>query len=301
MKTATRRPQFAFRPGYEHNAVLQLIVACATAFISYHLCRIVLLIVEAQPETFPRIFTQNLALPQLELYAHKWWTVFTYGWIHNGFWELFSNMIWLYAFGSVVQMLVGYKQLIPMFTYSLIAGGIFYELCQLIPGAEFATSSYLFGAQAGVTGVAVAALTLSPGYRFYIGDRFSIPIVVMTCIFFVLIIMKTNLHVPSLFLLAGGASMGFIYVKVLQAGYRPGTWIYDMFDKMERSVTPDERANANKGKKRMDVLEHLKQPKQTSIEKRIDEILDKINQKGYASLTKEEKDILTNAGNDKGV
>jgi hypothetical protein len=37
---------------------------------------------------------------------------------------------------------------------------------------------------------------------------------------------------------------------------------------------------------------------QDDKQKRIDEILDKISQSGYESLTKEEKDFLFNAGND---
>ncbi len=299
MKTAQRRSPLSYIPGYENNAVLQLIVACCTGFISFHLCRVVLLIVNAQPETFPHIFTQNLSLPVLERFSHKWWTIFTYGWIHNGFWELFSNMIWLYAFGSVVQMLVGYKQIIPIFIFSMVMGGVFYELCQLIPGQAFATFPYLLGAQAAITGITTAALTIAPNYRFYIGDRFSIPMAVLAIIFFALMVMNSNLHVPSLFLLAGGAATGFAYIKLLQRGNRPGTWMYDIFDRLERSVTPDDNAKANKGRKRRDVLDHMHEPKQSNTQKRIDDILDKINQKGYDSLTKEEKEILMNAGKDK--
>jgi hypothetical protein len=43
---------------------------------------------------------------------------------------------------------------------------------------------------------------------------------------------------------------------------------------------------------------HNYEPKQASMQKRVDEILDKINQKGYDALTQAEKDILTNASKD---
>lgn len=295
MKAAYTRRRNSSIPSYNENAVLQLIIACGVGFVAYHLTRVVLLIADANPSTFTALFTQNLALPELQHFAPKFWTVFTYGWIHNGFWELFSNMIWLYSFGSVVQMLVGYKQVIPLFFYCLIAGGLFFELSQVMPLESFHAGLLMFGAQAGVIGMAVAALTIQPDYRVYLGDRFSIPLIVIASIFFVLAVMNTNLQAPGLFLLAGGALMGFIYVKLLKAGYRPGIWIYDMFNRLDSMATPDEHAQRNKGKKRSQVLSKMYEPKQGITQKRIDDILDKINQKGYSSLTNEEKEILLKA------
>lgn len=298
MKAAYTRHRNSSIPSYNENAVLQLIIACGVGFIAYHLTRVILLIADANPNTFPTLFTQNLALPELQHFASKFWTVFTYGWVHNGFWELFSNMIWLYSFGSVVQMLVGYKQVIPLFFYSLIAGGIFFEVSQLVPLESFHIGLLMFGAQAGVIGMAVAALTIQSDYRVYLGDRFSIPLVVIAAIFFVLAVMNTNLQPAPLCLLAGGALMGFIYVKLLKAGYRPGIWIYDMFDRLNNMATPDEHIQRNKGKRRSQVLSKMYEPKQGISQKRIDDILDKINQKGYNSLTSEEKEVLLKASKD---
>jgi membrane associated rhomboid family serine protease len=275
--------------------VLQLIIASGVGFISYHLARVILLIAEANPNIFPNYFTKNLALPYVHNFPQKFWTILTYGWIHNGFWEMFSNMIWLYAFGSIVQMLVGYKEVIPLFVYSLIMGGIFYETSQLIPGEAFSVSLLHFGAQAGLVGLAVAALTITPGYRVYLGDRFSIPLVIIACIFFVLMVMNTGLQLPNIFLLAGGAVTGFSYIKFLQNGYKPGVWVYNIFDSLNRSVTPDEHSLKQK-RKRNRVLDSMHDTRQNANQKRIDDILDKINQKGYNSLTKEEKEILLKAG-----
>ncbi len=298
MKTVSRRYSQSSIPNYEKNAVLQLIVASAVGFISYHLARVILLIVDAQPTTFSDYFTVNVALPELEMYARKFWTIFTYGWVHNGFWELFSNMIWLYTFGSMVQMLVGYRQVIPLFVYGLIFGGLFYELSQLIPGAAFQVRYSLLGASAGVTALATAALTLSPDYRFYLGDRFSIPIVVVAVIFFALMIMGSNLEGPRLILLAGGALAGFGYVKLIRSGYKPGTWVYDGFDGLTNIFTPNERAAQKNAKKRSSVLSKIPEHKQNNDEKRLDEILDKISRTGYQSLSKEEKDFLMKVSKD---
>lgn len=297
MSTVRRNITRPTIPSYSQNAVLQLIVASAVGFIAYHLTRVILLIVEAQPTTFSDYFTQNIALPDIAYYTSKFWTIFTYGWVHNGFWELFSNMLWLYCFGSLVQMMVGYRQVIPLFIYGLAIGGLFYEGSQLLPADVFNVHYSLLGAHAGVMTLAVAALTISPGYRFYLGEHFSIPIIVVAGIFFFLAIINSNMEGPRLLLLAGAALTGFGYIKLLQAGYKPGTWVYGIFERMDRMVTPDDNAVKKHGKKRSQVLK-MSQPRPDSKQKRVDELLDKINQKGYDSLTKEEKDFLLKASNE---
>lgn len=295
MKTIYRRSSSFAIPGYSRNAVLQLIVASGIGFISYHLIRIIMLLADANPMMFYNNFTSNLGLPPASLFGYKFWTIFTYGWVHVGFWELFSNMIWLYSFGSIVQMLIGYKQVIPLFIYCLIAGGLFYMGSQYIPSFP-ASNAYLFGAHAAITGIAVAALTLAPGYRMYFTPTFSIPIAVVACVFFALMVLNSNLEVPKLSLLVGGAAMGYGYIRLVQAGYRPGAWVYDVFEKLEVMVVPNEnKVLAHQNKKRSQVLNKRYEPKAGVTQKRLDDILDKINQHGYNSLTKEEKEALMKA------
>lgn len=296
MKTMYKKSFSSSRPGYSENAVLQLIVAAGVGFVAYHISRVTLLVAEANPQTFPSLFTYNLGLASLPVYTQKVWTVLTYGWVHDGFWDLFSNMVWLYCFGSALQMLTGYKQLIPLFVYSLVVGGLFYEGAQLMPG--FQTSGYLFGAQAGVMGLAAAVITFAPTYRFYFGEHFSIPIAVICVIFLALMIMNSNLEGAKLCLLAGGALTGFVYVKLLQNGYKPGAWPYALSDKLDKSFSPDEQKLRNKqNKRRNEVISRVKETR-GSKENRIDDILDKINRQGYNSLTREEREILMNAGKD---
>jgi membrane associated rhomboid family serine protease len=295
MKTMYKRSFNSSRPGYSENAVLQLIVAAGTGFVAYHMSRVTLLVAEAKPDTFPTIFTYNLGLASLDFFKTKVWTVLTYGWVHNGFWELFSNMIWLYCFGGVLQMLTGYKQVIPVFVYSLVIGGVFYELAQLIPGIS--VGGYMFGAQAGVMGLAAAALTFAPSYRFYFGEHFSVPIAVISVIFLALMVMNANLEGAKLLLLAGGALTGFGYVKLLQNGYKPGAWPYNLISRLDNSFTPNEQViRAKNSKKRNEVINRIQGHNASA--KRVDDILDKINTQGYNSLTKEEREILMSAGKD---
>ncbi|MBS1773584.1 MAG: rhomboid family intramembrane serine protease [Bacteroidetes bacterium] len=299
MRTDSKRSPLASIPSYSKNAVVQLIIASGTGFISFKLIYVIVRIAGFSDDYFFSNFTFNVALPSVHNFGAKWWTIFTYGWTHNGFWELFTNMVWLWGFGSVIQGLVSYKQLIPLFVYSLIIGGLSFELCQLIPGADYASGGYFLGAQAGIIGVAVGAITLSPNYRYYLTPTFSIPLVVLFVIFMALILVGTGLHAPMLFLLGGGALTGFVYITLLKNGYQPGMWVYNIFGKLDNMVTPDEAALMRKqNKKRNSVIDNVNS-KQHIAQRRIDEILDKINQKGYESLTKEEKELLLKASREK--
>lgn len=290
-------------PAFNENAVLKLIIASGTGFIAYHLTRVTMMVAEADPSLFGKLFTVNTALPKADMFLSKFWTIFTYGWVHEGFWVLFSNMIWLYAFGSLVQMLVGHRQVIPMFVYCLLAGGIFYEVGQLIPGAYFLGRSAMFGAQAGVVGLSVAALTLAPGYKYYLTDTMRIPLWVIAVIFYALQLMNANINFEGapLFLLVGGAVMGYIYVVLLRNGYKPGDWVYNISDRINNRFEPNERAMVDRGNTRRNrtMSMYTPKPKQGITQNKIDEILDKINQKGYDALSKEDKETLMKASGGK--
>ncbi len=291
-------------PPFSENAVLKLIIIQGVCYIMYHLTRVILMIADVEAAFFTEHFTGNLAMPAKDLFLSKFWTVITYGWIHGErFWTLFTNMVWLYAFGSLVQMLIGYRQVIPIFFYSIIVGGIFYQISLYLPGGYFTGREFMIGANAGLVGLAVAALTLSPGYKFYIGEAFKIPLAVIAIIFFGLQLLYANVNVEGapLFSLIGGAVMGYLYIVLLRNGYKPADWIYSLSEKVQRPFEPNEetasiRRNVKRGKVQS---MYQPKPKQGITQNRIDEILDKINLKGYDSLSKEEKEILMKAGQQK--
>jgi hypothetical protein len=135
--------------------------------------------------------------------------------------------------------------------------------------------------------MAAAAVTLTPQYRFYLTETFSIPLLVVAGIFAALTLLSSGFYLPVILLLIAGGLTGYGYIRLLKAGYRPGDWMYQLTGRIAQTVTPDEYANGKKPNKN-------KQSR--SINDRVDDILDKINQKGYNSLTSEEKEILLRAG-----
>jgi membrane associated rhomboid family serine protease len=301
MNTRPKKSLLSYIPGFSTNAVLKIIFACAVAYVMLGITWAVIVQVFDNEAIFNRYFLPNIALPHLADLKSHWWTVFTYGWFHfsGGFFELLSNMLWFYCFGNVVQMLVGHRQILPLFVYSVVAGGVVYLLAQLLPGELGRCPQVLLGPRAALAAMAAAAVTLTPNYRFYLTDRIHIHILVIAAVFFGLMVLGSGLYVPVILQLLAGAATGYIYVVTLRNGYRPGDWMYNVGGKIEGIVTPDEEAiRKKKAMKRQQVLSSAYEAKTGVSQKRIDDILDKINQKGYNALSAEEKDILMRAAKD---
>jgi membrane associated rhomboid family serine protease len=294
MNTGQRRSLFSFIPGYQQNAVLQVIIYSAVLCVALNVVRVVYLMT-SHGDQFDEQIIANISLAPINTFGTHWWALLTYGWFHVDFFQLLSNMLWLYMFGSIFQMLVGYKQIIALFAYSLLGGGLCFAAIQLIPGIGavpiFFGGRAGLGAQAGIMGLAAAAITISPNYRVFFGESFSVRLVIIEAIFLLLMLISSGFYLPVICLLAGGASVGFGYVKLLQSGYRPGEWIYQISAGLERMVTPANERHSGRRNKR-----HNYRTNEGRIEHRVDDILDKINQKGYKSLTAEERDILMRAG-----
>ena len=302
-RTSSKYSASPFSRYYKDNAVLQLIVALGSAFVIFHFTLTVMRIMEYPEIEILQNITDNTTLPALPEFKYKIWTLFTYGLFHIkqagvftdlGFWSMFSNMVWLYCFGSLLQMMIGFRHVMPLFFYSVIVGGIFYMLAQYVPAWAVAPGQHLGGAQAGIVALAAASVTIAPNYRFYLAPHFSVPMMVVVAIFGVLMMMYTGVAGAQLMLISGGALMGFIYITLLRGGSDISRWLYSVTGKIGGSFTPKEDAYKKHSHKRSDVLNSV-QKKQVAEEQRVDEILDKINKKGYNSLTKEEKDILLRA------
>lgn len=298
MRSPQRRSALSYVPGLTNNAVLQLIILSSVLYLILAVIWAIIRIVYPDDGNFYVYFVPALGLPALSLLKYHLWTVVTYGWfLYPGrFWELFTNMLWVYCFGSVIQFLVGHRQVFPLYIYGIVAGGICYILCQLIPGIPVPVSNYLFGPSAGVICLAAASVTLSPQYRLYLTEYFSIPLAVVAGVFALLIVLSTGFYLPSLLMLVGGAIAGYGYIKILRAGYRPGAWLYSLIESVEGLVTPRERASKLRSNNRKTVpLGRTQDFSGRPSQQKVDELLDKINQKGYDSLTDQERELLKRA------
>jgi membrane associated rhomboid family serine protease len=236
--------------------------------------------------------------------SKKPWTVISFMFTDVDLMRAISNMLWLWAFGSVLQNLTGNRKLIPVYLYGGFAGAIFF-----IAAAYLITSNHaiidsisLLGANASVIAIAVAATAIAPNYRFFSHIRGGIPIWMLTLIY-VAIDLAGVATGPAAFVIAhiGGAVAGFVFVKMLKNNIDGSEWMNNFYNWFINLFNPDKKENKNPVKERVFYNTGSRAPYQKTAnvtEQRVDEILDKISQKGYSALTKDEKEILKRASED---
>ncbi len=103
---------------------------------------------------FQLFFPQNLegfVLNASEL-IHKPWTLLTYIFLHGSFSHLYSNMLALALFGSILEKIVGYKNFLKVFFSTGVFSGVF--------SSFFYTS--VIGASGAVFGVMGTLAMLRP-------------------------------------------------------------------------------------------------------------------------------------------
>jgi membrane associated rhomboid family serine protease len=238
----------------------------------------------------------GLYLPApIEDFAFRFWTILTYFFTHKNFLHILFNMMMLYWFGLLIEQSIGSARLLSIYILGGIAGGLVYLLC-------FNTIDFfihnsprigMLGASASVYAVVAAAATFSPDSRMMLLFFGSVKIkyIAIVAIFLSLIgVASVDSEAGAGGNLAhlGGALIGYLYIVQLRQGRDIGRWISTFVYRIGQLFTPKpqgrkaHRSAGNTGKGMGS------NPSQDEI----DAILDKISEKGYASLTPEEKQIL---------
>lgn len=228
------------------------------------------------------------------------WTIISHFFVHDSVWHILANMLWLWAFGYILQDLTGNRKVIPIFLYGAFAGAVAYLLAfNLIPTlGEHLEKSRALGASAGVMAIAIAATALAPRYKIFPFVMGGIPLWVLTTIFVIIDLAtipynNAGGHIAHL----GGAAMGLVFVSMLRRGVDWSDWMNNVFDWMTNLFNPDKPKKGKSVKRQLFYKTKVPPYKKSSnvTQQRIDEILDKISQKGYGSLTPDEKEVLRRA------
>jgi membrane associated rhomboid family serine protease len=286
--------------GEENNMVLRMILINAVIYLLLNFIKIVYYLSNASYAAFSKDVMPIVTLPaSLHQLANKPWTLLTFMFVHFGFWHIAGNMLWLWWFGGILQDFAGYKKIVPLYLYGGLAGAAFYIFSYNVFPVfhNVLPVAIAFGASASVMAIAFAATVLVPDYRVFPMLRGGIPLWVITIIF-VIIDMATipdgnaGGHIAHL----GGAIMGTIFTLQLKKGNDWSEWMSNLFEKFNNLFDPEKKSEVPIRHRlfyRNDVPPYKKVG--DVPEKKIDELLDKINQHGYDSLSQEEKEILIKA------
>lgn len=213
------------------------------------------------------------------------WSIISYMFLHDGFFHILFNMLWLFWIGNIFHEYLGDKKVYPAYFGGGIFGGLFYMICYTIfPALRSSVEySYALGASAGVLSIVVATATLLPKYPINLMFFGAIELRWIAIVSVALDLISipsgnTGGHLAHL----GGAFFGFLYIKYIYGKIRFPEWINSIFNK------PKLKVHYSKNKK---INADLHEPSQEEI----DLILDKISKSGYESLSKKEKEILFKA------
>lgn len=292
--------------GQDGNSLVMLIAILAIIFCVFKFIWLVYQIAEKDITAYYQNIFNWLTLPaDFERMMTRPWTLITFMFMHDQVWDMVGNLLWLWAFGYIFQDLTENKKIIPLFLYGSVASGLLFVLFynifpKLVPAASTVT---LLGASAGVMAIAIAATTLAPDYRIFPMINGGIPLWILTVVYVIIDIarMTGKNSPPGQFSHLAGAAIGFLFIYQLRRGRDWSIWINNFFDWVGNLFNPDKQSWKKTAKtdlhyKAKGTPPYKKIPNIT--QKRIDEILDKINQQGYRFLTDEEKEILKRAAED---
>jgi membrane associated rhomboid family serine protease len=290
-----------FTDNLHNNSLVMLIAINLIVFVLFQFINVFYFFTftrETAQTHFTNDIYNNMALPaDPGEFIRKPWTLITYMFYHQGIFHILGNMLWLWMFGYIFQDITGNKKIIPLFIYGALGGAISFMLAyNFIPSLKTIDAN-MVGASAGIMAIVVATTMLAPGYRIFPFINNGIPLWVLTTIYLIIdlaLIPKgdnTGGHIAHL---AGGLT-GFLFIYFMRRGFDWSEGINKFFDWVNNLFNP------NKPKKRTkEELFYRTERKPFSktpnlSQQRVDEILDKINQHGFNSLSQEEKDLLKKA------
>ncbi|MEO6915646.1 MAG: rhomboid family intramembrane serine protease [Chitinophagaceae bacterium] len=292
--------------GEDGNSLVNLLIFNAIIFA---LLKFILLIYKISDFNLDAYYTNIFnwfTLPgSIGKLATRPWVIVTHMFTHDGLLHFIGNMLWLWSFGYILQDVTGNSKMVPIYLYGGFAGAFFYVLFHsLFPGMAM-DSSGLLGANAAVMAIAVATTTVAPNYRIFPMINGGIPLWILTLIYAMLDFGFLPRNDMGTYIAHfAGACIGFLFIYQMRKGSDWSEWMNSFFLWVGNLFNPDAKKNIINPREQhfykvKDAQPFKKTPNVT--QKRIDDILDKINQKGFHFLTDEEKDILKRAAKEDDV
>lgn len=283
-----------------NNAHVQLIVINVAIFLVMGIVYVFSTIGEAT-WIYDFISKQFTIPPRFGEFVLRPWTLVTYAFAHSltDIFHILFNMLIFYWFGRLFIEYLGNDKLIALYVLGAITGGVVYLLVYNgIPYfIERSGFTGMVGASAAVYAIVTGAAILLPNYTFYLLFLGPIKIKYIAGFYIILSFLgSVGSNAGGNIAHLGGAMMGFIYIKQLQVGVNWGGWITSTLDWFMNLFQPRPKVKVTYRKSEPKVVSKIKTKVGTKAsQEEIDSILDKISERGYESLSSDEKEKLFNA------
>lgn len=226
----------------------------------------------------------------------KPWSLITYAFFHSGIMHILFNLIVLNFAGRLFMTYFTGKQLLGLYILSAIFAGIIYILVFYILNIN----APIVGASAAIMAILVATTTYQPLMDLRLLIIGNVKLWHVTAVIIIVDLMQIRSenmggHISHL----AGAFFGFVFIKMLQNGIDLSKIVSSILNSItnlfqKNNGTPFKKVHRNYNKPvEKNISKIITRDKS---QQQIDEILDKISQSGYDSLTKEEKEFLFKVG-----
>ncbi len=288
------------------NVVNRLIIINVAVFILVNIVKLSLnLANQGEIPPFYRTFIEFFSISSSILHnvTHPW-VFITSIFLHERFWHILWNMLFLYWFGRIVGDMIGDRKIFPLYLLGGLVGCfVFWMSAQFMPFGAVGTV-YALGASAGVMSIVVASGMIAPDYNMrllLIGDvrlKYIVFFLVLLDVFALGGDVNTGGHFAHL----GGAFMGWFFVQQLRVGNDWSDGVNNIMAKIVQFFSEGRPQTRITKERTLVVKKNYHKNTETlskdEIEDRVDKILDKIKASGYDSLSREEKEFLNNASSD---
>lgn len=229
----------------------------------------------------------------------RFWTPFTYMFVHEQFWHLLINMLWLYWFGRIFLQYFTGRTLGSLYVLGGFGGALLYVVAfNTIPYFLSMDNSWMIGASAAVMSIVFGAAFYRPNVRINLLFLGSIKIVYIAIAVFLIDFLSLGNngnpggHVAHI----GGAIVGYLFAIRYQKGNDITAWIGKLLDRIANLTKPPRGKKSNmkvEYKRNESDYEYNRRKREEQTD--IDTILDKLKKTGYGGLSAEEKRKLFDA------
>ena len=225
--------------GADNNALVALLAINLVAYVMLGFLKVIYFLDGTPIELFYKNIFHLFTLPTSgDQWMTQAWSLFTFNWIHDGFWELLTNMIWLTVFGYVLQMNQSNKHLFPIYFYAGLMGGLSYVMMSFGICANF-ISFPLMGASMSVSALVMAATLIAPRFKLLANIGNGVPLWILSIIYFALqIATLTNYQFANSLVAITSVLTSVVYVLLLKKGVDLGKWMHNLLHWLNKSAAP---------------------------------------------------------------
>lgn len=272
--------------------LMKIVVINIAVFLVLNIISIVMIFAGEESGRF--IVEQWVAMPgNFGRLARHAWTPLSYMFSQIEPLHLIFNMLWLYWFGIVFQLLSTPKRMIGLYLLGGLGGAALYLLAVNTVPYFAGHGGLLIGSSASVIAIVTATAIMAPDYRMnllFLGAVSLKWIAIVTIGIDLLSVTGSNAggHIAHL----GGAAVGAIFALGLKRGHDITAPLNSLIDTIVNLFR--RRPKVRPARFRASGAPSAPRPKAPSAasaadQAELDNILDKIKKSGYSSLTADER------------